>query len=233
MNSDTVIKRMATHIMTLRADSTVSKYSYQIKHFKEFCEEKGFPSTPAYSIHVAIYLSHLIDIGKSDKVITSVFYAIKWMHNINDYADPTESSFVKNILECAKRLNSKPVIKKETISSEFLIELCNMYSKSTDVIDLRDLTMILLCYSGLLRFSEVSDLRCNDTSFKSDHLILKIRKSKIDIYRSGKEVLISKGNTCACPYSMLERYLTYSGLKKGSDSYLFQPACRTKSKCFF
>ena len=31
---------------------------------------------------------------------------------------------------------------------------------------------------------------------------------------------------------MLERYLTYSGLKKGSDSYLFQPACRTKSKCF-
>ena len=163
---------MATHILASRADSTVTKYSNQIKHFKEFCEEKGFPSTPANSIHVAIYLSHLIDNGKSDKVITSVFYAIKWMHNINDYIDPTESSFVKNILECAKRLNSKPIVKKETISSDLLIELCNIYNTSTDVIDLRDLTMILLCYSGFLRFSEVSDLRCNDISFKSDYLIL-------------------------------------------------------------
>ena len=61
-----------------------------------------------------MHISQMIDAQKSDKVITSAFYAIKWMHTINDHVDPTESNIVKNMLECAKRLNSKPVVKKET-----------------------------------------------------------------------------------------------------------------------
>ena len=154
------------------------------------------------------------------------------MHTINDHVDPTESNIVKNMLECAKRLNSKPVVKKETVSSEHLIELCNMYSTSTDVIDLRDLAMIVICYSGFLRFSEVSELKCNDITFKVDHLVIKIRKSKTDIYRSGNEILIAKGCTSACTFTMLERYLTCANLKVGSYIYIFQPACRSKSKCF-
>jgi len=31
---------------------------------------------------------------------------------------------------------------------------------------------------------------------------------------------------------MLQRYLNYSGLILGTDSYLFKPACRSGSRCF-
>lgn len=40
-----------------------------------------------------------------------------------------------------------------------------------------------------------------------DHLVIFIRKSKTDQYRQGNEILISRGNTAACPVNMYQRYL--------------------------
>ena len=68
---DDVVKRMATHVLASRADGTVSKYYYQVKAFKDFCELKGFPHNPAFPIHVAMYLSNMIDSGKTDSVVSS------------------------------------------------------------------------------------------------------------------------------------------------------------------
>jgi hypothetical protein len=62
-NSDVVINRMATHILASRADTTVDKYAHHVKHFKDFCASKGFSYIPAQSIHVAMYLSCMIDTG--------------------------------------------------------------------------------------------------------------------------------------------------------------------------
>jgi integrase len=47
----------------------------------------------------------------------------------------------------------------------------------------RDLSMITLCFSGFLRYDEISSIRCKDIIFKDDHLQIKISKSKIDQYR--------------------------------------------------
>ena len=223
---------MATHIVSARADGTVEKYSYQVKLFKRFCEDKGFLSSPAHPVHVGMYLSILIDEGKSSNVVSSAFYAIKWLHNINDLVDPTESSIVKNILESAKRLNSRPVLKKDVISREMLIKLCDMYSDSTDIIVLRDLCMILLCYTALLRYSDVSELRCCDIHFMSDHIVVHVRKSKTDVYRAGRDIFVAKGCTSACAIDMLNRYIGAAGIDCSSEDFLFKPACRSKSNCF-
>ena len=107
-----------------------------------------------------------------------------------------------------------------------------MFSDSSDVIVLRDLTMISLGFAGFLRFNEIVQLRCCDIEFKSGYVVLQIKRSKTDVYRAGKEVLIAKGSTSACSVDMLNRYLKCSGLTLGSDSYLFEPACRSGSKCF-
>ena len=111
-------------------------------------------------------------------MISAAFYSIKWIHNINNLSDPTENSFVKNLLEAAKRLRSTPLKKKDTIDTELLQELCEFYKDSIDVADLCDLTMILLGYSGFLRFRELSDLKCSDVKFENSHFVLHIRKSK-------------------------------------------------------
>ena len=50
-----------------------------------------------------------------------IFCAIKWVHTINYYQDPTENGFAKCLLDVAKRLRSNQVKRKDVINSELLI----------------------------------------------------------------------------------------------------------------
>lgn len=226
--SKTVSTNMAGYLLQSRADNTVKKYSFAFDHFVSYCDSNALAAKPALPIVVAMYITSLLDQGKSDNVILSAVYGIKWAHNINGLRDPTDNNIVKNLMETAKRIRSKPKQKKDVISTELLKSLCDSYGKCDDVIQLRDLCMITLAYAGFLRFSELSNLCCNDITFNSDHIVLNIRKSKTDIYRRGNEVLIAKGESSACPYSMLQRYMSAAGLSVQSDDYLFKPAFRSK-----
>ena len=112
-----------------------------------------------------MYITELLDKKVSSNVITAAYYSIKWMHKMNDFQDPTENIFVKNLLDAGKRLWSVPVKKKDVVSTEMLQNLCETYKVSNDLADIRDLTMILLGYAGFLRFSEICELKCNDIIF--------------------------------------------------------------------
>jgi hypothetical protein len=46
--------------------------------------------------------------------------------------------------------------------------------------------MILLSFSGFLRYDEVSSLRLNDVKVHDNHLVLHLEKSKTDQYRQSK-----------------------------------------------
>jgi site-specific recombinase XerC len=48
-----------------------------------------------------------------------------------------------------------------------LLELCNMHLGNNDLLVVRDLTMILLSFAGLLRFDEVSSLLCSDVKIEA------------------------------------------------------------------
>ncbi|MCG7875781.1 MAG: tyrosine-type recombinase/integrase [Candidatus Thiodiazotropha endolucinida] len=229
-DNDGLAERMASYVISSKADNTNKKYFANFNRFKAFCVSKGFPYKPADPIHVAIYLTHLLDSHASFHVISAAFYSIKWVHEINCFSDPTSNGWVKSLLEAGKRLNSNPIKKKDTVDSEMLISLCDKFRDTSDVLYLRDITMILLGYAGFLRFSEISQLKCNDIEFKEDYFILYIRKSKTDVYRDGKEVLISKGVSSACPHSMLLRYLDASGQDNTLDMYLFRPVNRYKGR---
>ena len=86
-----------------------------------------------------------------------------------------------------------------------LIELRNMFAGNSDLLVLRDLALILIGYAGFLRFDELVELRCSDVKFKENYISVQILKSKTDIYRKGNKVLIAKGVSAACPYSMLKK----------------------------
>ncbi|XP_053386208.1 uncharacterized protein LOC123563229 isoform X2 [Mercenaria mercenaria] len=227
---DNIASNMASYLLQSRAGSTTTKYKNCFTLFEEYCKVNSLTAQPAKPIIVAMYIVNLLDQGKSYHVISSAFYAIKWVHKLNELLDPTESSIVQNLLETAKRIRSTPTSKKDVVDTEMLKTLCSLYENSVDVVELRDLSMILLGYAGFLRFNELSNLLCKDIGFKIDHLNVKIQKSKTDIYRSGKEVLIAKGSSVACPYLMLQRYMTAAHLSETSDNYLFKPAFRSKGK---
>ena len=227
--TETVSTNMAGYLLQSRADSTVKKYKFAFDQFVIFCVSNNLIAKPAIPIVVAMYITSLLDQGKSDNVVVAAVYGIKWAHNINGLSDPTDNALVKNLMEAAKRIGSKPKQKKDVISTEMLQTLCSAYENCDDVIQLRDLCMITLAYAGFLRFNELSNLRCKDVKFNSDHLVLTITKSKTDVYRRGNEVLIAKGTSSACPYNMLHRYMSVAELSVCSDYFLFKPAFRSKN----
>ena len=192
--------------------SSTGKYDSFIKlklenKFFNFISAQDLPALPAHPIHVALYLTHILDSGASCNVVNQAVYAIKWAHNLNGLSDPTENSFVKSLQDSAKRHACPKTRRKDPVSSEMLVNLCELYKESTDLLEIRDLTMILLSYAGFLRFDELSSLLCKDISFHEGYISVHIAKSKTDQYRHGDEILISKGSTCACPVAMLKKYV--------------------------
>jgi hypothetical protein len=91
--------------------------------------------------------------------VYNAVYGIKWAHEINGLDDPTKKSFVVSVLEASKRVAPKTTQKKEPISTDTLIKLCNMFKDPNNLLIIRDLTMMLLSFAGLLRYDEVSSLR--------------------------------------------------------------------------
>jgi hypothetical protein len=93
--------------------------------------------------------------------------------------------------------------------------------------------MILQSFAGFLRFDELSSLCVDDVLVKDDYLVINIKKSKTDQYRQGSEILISKGNTSACPVSMYQPYLELIGEDFEKHLYLCRPIFRSKGTCKF
>ena len=110
-------------------------------------------------------------------------------------------------------MRGRKTIKKDILSTEMIIELCDKFVESTDLAIVRD----------FLRFDEISNIKCNEISFCVEYVRILISKSKTDQYRSGNEVLISKGDSSACLYSMLLRYMNLASLNTESDSFLYRP----------
>ena len=158
-----------------------------------------------------------------------MYYALKWVHNIvciNPETDPTENNLVKSILEAAKRRLSKPVAHKQVLPSDILVKLCVKYHDSVDIIELRDLALFILLFSGFLRFSEAQNLLCSDVKIFSTHLELKIRSSKTDLFRAGDVVPIARTETVSCPVSVVSRYIAAAHLDLNEDIHFFRPALR-------
>jgi integrase len=221
---------MAKQLIGARSGGTVDKYYAAYKRWKTFIQAEGGRALPAEPIHVALYISSLINQGSSVSVVQSALYSIKWAHNMHGANDPTDNAFVKNLLEKAKRGSSRPVVKKDPVTSDQIVNLCDKYAGSKDILVLRDLAFIVLCFSGFFRFNDVQSLRSSDILFEEFFISVHIRSSKTDQYRKGNTVLIGQGETSACPIKLLKSYMECGGISVGSNEYLFRPVYSNKGK---
>ena len=62
----------------------------------------------------------------------------------------------------------------DCISADALKVLFEKYKTSTEKILVRDLAIIILCFSGFLKYDEVSNFKVDDVMFREGYLSLKI-----------------------------------------------------------
>lgn len=139
-------EKMVFYLLQSRSENTNTKYYYSFKRWEQFIVKEGGKSIPASPIHVALYLTYLLDKGSSSSVVQSAVYGIKWAHSVQGLQDPTDNSFILNLVESSKRQPGKPKVKKDHVSSDALINLCTKYRDSYDLTVIRDLAMITLFF---------------------------------------------------------------------------------------
>ncbi|XP_076113718.1 integrase/recombinase xerD homolog [Mytilus galloprovincialis] len=82
--------------------------------------------------------------------------------------------------------------------------------------------MCLLSYAGFLRFSELANLKRSNVTFFPTHVKLFLEQSKADVYREGRDVVISKTGNNTCPVAMLEHYMKLAKISENSDEFIFR-----------
>ena len=210
-----------------RAESTGNKYQAAFIRWRNFASSKAFVVLPANPGQFIMYLEEVMKSTGSKHSVEEACNAATWIHGIAGLQSPVEDGTVRAVMEGARRLLAKRVVKKEPVSVEHLQQIVANTDMS-NLGDVRTATLCLLCFSAFLRYAEMADLRCSDVVITEEHMKLVIRKSKTDQYRQGNEVLVARTGNSTCPVKMMEVYLRLAEADLRSDEMLFRPIVATK-----
>ena len=208
-----------------KANSTTARYSNGFQKFKTWVSQFAeLSSLPTDGLTLSLYLEHLVRSGAPYSALESAYYGVRWAHNIYDLPNPCDNPSVSLVLESAKRLLSKPVVKKEPITPEMLSMICNVYaSGQANLSQLRTAAICVTAFAGFLRYCEIAGLRCCDVKLCGDsHVQLYIVKSKTDVYRDGAKVLLAKTGLNTCPYTLLSRYIQVAAIDQSCELPFFR-----------
>ncbi|XP_015768720.1 PREDICTED: uncharacterized protein LOC107347338 [Acropora digitifera] len=136
---------------------------------------------------------------------------------------------VENVRSAAKRiLGTAAVNRKEPISSDLIREIVSQANLDNPV-NLRNVTMYVLCFTVFFRFEDIS--RRSDIAFHEGFMVIQVQKSENDQLCKGNEVVISELSSPACPGSLLKRYLDKFRIPPNSRDLIFKPISRGKGFC--
>ena len=90
------------------------------------------------------------------------------------------------------------------------------------------MALLLLCFAGFLRCQEALQLRRSDIAFHASYMAVFLKKSKTDMYRTGRTVLIARTDSKLDPVSHLYRYFTTAAIPDSSTKFIFRAITKTK-----
>ena len=209
------------YLLLSRSDSTVRKYSNYYELWKIWAARYEVTPLPADDKNVALFLVGLLREGKSSHVVESIVYAIRWKQQISGLHD-TLGGLTRNMVETAKRIAKPRRVPKEPITPDMLKQMYDLIKgEDADLLRLRKYTILLLSFAGFMRFDEVSQLKKEDIRTFSTYMTVFLEKSKTDVYRDGRTLVISRLCSPCCPVKTVEKYFLLGNIEKG-ETFLFR-----------
>ena len=74
------------------------------------------------------------------------------------------------------------------------------------LMEIRLMAVCLLAFAGFMRCDELVKLKCDDITFNSESMVVRVQSSKTDQYRDGASLVIARTGLPTCPVAMMERY---------------------------
>ena len=228
-----LLHELPTYLLHSRSNNTVKSYASGFRKWKSWSLIHNVRHLPAVPLTFALFLLSLIQNNCTLPVIENVFYAVKYFHEMLSLPPPTENATAHEMLEVAKRVSRKAKNRKLPILIEHLQKLYNylIVPKPVSLQNLRTFIMMLLSFTGFLRYDELVHIRYGDVIFHPTHIKIFIEKSKCDVYRDGRWVHIAATGENTCPLKMLHLYFEHAHLHASTvpDTYIFRAITKSKT----
>lgn len=195
------------------AANTLKAYARDLDRFKRLGGR-----VPASAEQVARYLADAAEELKPSTLARQIA-AIAYAHEQRGLSSPTKSAVVRRTLRGIRR--TKGVAQKQAtpITPELLKKVVKPLRCLSEAQNHRDAALFLVAFSGGFRRSEIASLCVSDLSFTKQGLLIRLRSSKTDQYRRGRDVAIPKApDAQQCPVRALRRWLTTVGALRDDDA---------------
>ena len=211
-------------IWDARKPSTIKNYCYALRKWFGYQSLSSRPLVlPIDAVSACNYFAYLIESGAAVGAVKVAYCAMKWAHNfvpgITAYNDPLDEKMVKRVYESGLRHIKPKRNQKAPLTKNIMDNMFKGLPASASLKELRDVLIISLSYTLLLRHDKVSHLSCAHLKQVGQNIKITIIGSKTDPLRNGKCAWLAKGRTS----KLLDRYLASAGLKRGDNHFLFGP----------
>ena len=188
------------------AENTVRNRRQALKHFDEWLN--GRPCSDGL---LAQYITHLFDQGKAPGTISIVVSAVKWLLKHRNNGTSVDLPITSATLSGIRREGrSRGRGQRNGLTWREIEKICAVQEADGTLRGLRNSAILRVMSDGLLRISEVTELRIDDLEDST----LRIRFSKTDQEGQGEHLYL-----CEDTRQIVGKWLERSGLTEG---YLFR-----------
>ncbi|MGF7218828.1 site-specific recombinase XerD [Spirosoma lacussanchae] len=195
------------------AKNTRKAYGSDIAGLETWLAENGMGTLPIGPATLAAYLSDLAGHQKW-ATLTRKLAAIRKWHRLRKHPDPGHDEAVRLVLEGIKRsIGTEPQQAPAFEIDEYKRVIRSIPATPTG---LRDRAMLLVCFAGAFRRSELVALDVEGVQFTRQGAILSYRGSKTNQYgRSEQKALFFSPDPDTCPVRALQDYMALLNLTTG------------------
>ena len=197
-----------------RAENTRRAYAADMDAFASWCSAKGRTSLPADGPTVALYLAYMADEGLSVATIGRALVAINQAHKVAGLEAPRAHRAVRETFAGIRRTLGTVQKGKAPMMPEAIRSAAA--AGRDDVLGARDRAVLAVGFAGGFRRSEIVSLDVSDLDFRTEGLVITLRRSKTDQEGAGRRVALPYGsNPDTCPVRVLRAWLDTAGITSG------------------
>ncbi len=215
------LERIGAAVEAARSPGTRRTYASAWKAWETWCAARGIESLPADPVMVAAHLAERHGDGVSASRLTVTVSAIRARHLDAGLDDPTSTRGVILTMAGLRRVDAgeTPPRQAHPLSTDQVRRMVDGLDRST-LAGKRGAAIILLGFAAALRRSEIAALRVADLSWKSEGLVVRVRKSKRDQDGAGAYVGVVRGYGSTDPVAAVHDWVTAAGLDRGDPLFV-------------
>jgi len=212
---ETTLERVESYASEARSAATRRAYRADLEHFSRWARAAGETVFPTSATTLALYLTQMADAGAKYATICRRIAAINGVHKAAGFPSPSGDARVRDVVRGISRVKGTAPKRKDALTVD-LLRTC-LGTLDGSLRGTRDRAILLLCFSGAFRRSELAALDVADLKFSRRGLAVTLRRSKTDQEGAGEAVGVPNVALAAlCPVRAVKAWLEASGITSGA-----------------